>query len=640
LTTNRLTSPPLAKTASVRKISRIIAVGQIFLALTGAAADTNTHAVFGENAIILPEPIPDRIEPVNRVLWKFNQAVLRTVIQPSSRVYRAAVPREVRKGITNVGRNLFYPRNVVNNLFQQNWAGARDETYRFLLNSSGGLGGLFDVATPSGIRAAEADFGQTLRNWGWQPQVYLMVPITGPSNERDLTGGLLDRFLYPLTYVSSPWSYSSLGIVYNNLTDTVDDYVRTTRAEYDPYSVLRYAWSINREHRPAPLPMPADHDIPSLETLQSVFFRIRDPQFPREGKTRTIEMPGTGKELPYTVWMQRTEAPLVLMVPGFASHRLSGGAIALAEVLYNAGFSVANVSSTFNHEFMERAASHPLPGYTPEDARDLHVALTEVNMQIEQQFPGRVTSRSLVGYSMGGFYSLFLAGAGETNDLVSFDRFVAIDPPVRLLHGIERLDDHFASALNWPAAERTDRIEATFHKVAALARNLDSLSAESKIPLDSNESRFLVGLAFRISLRDIIFLSQVQTNQGILREDLNIWRRDPVYREILQYTFADYLEKFVIPYYLPHGVDLRETETVAKATSLTAYEEQLRGNGKVRVVANANDILLAPEDAQWLREMFGGHLTLFERGGHLGNLNDTIVQHAIVQALADLRPPL
>jgi hypothetical protein len=194
--------------------------------------------------------------------------------------------------------------------------------------------------------------------------------------------------------------------------------------------------------------------------------------------------------------------------------------------------------------------------------------------------------------------------------------------------------------LNWPAAERTDRIEATFHKVAALARNLDSLSAESKIPLDSNESRFLVGLAFRISLRDIIFLSQVQTNQGILREDLNIWRRDPVYREILQYTFADYLEKFVIPYYLPHGVDLRETETVAKATSLTAYEEQLRGNGKVRVVANANDILLAPEDAQWLREMFGGHLTLFERGGHLGNLNDTIVQHAIVQALADLRPPL
>ena len=151
---------------------------------------------------------------------------------------------------------------------------------------------------------------------------------------------------------------------------------------------------------------------------------------------------------------------------------------------------------------------------------------------------------------------------------------------------------------------------------------------------------FLVGLAFCVFLRDIIFQSQTKTNQGILREDLNPWRREPVYREIMQYSFAEYLAKFVTPYYQERGIDLAERETLAKAVDLRQFRETLRGNNKVRVIGNTNDILVAEEDIQWFREMFGPRVLLFERGGHLGNLNETIVQHQIIRALADLRPPM
>ncbi|HET6408489.1 MAG TPA: MlaA family lipoprotein, partial [Chthoniobacteraceae bacterium] len=603
---------------------------------------SETNVVFGSDAIILPEPIPDRIEPVNRALWKFNQALLRSVIQPSSKVYRAIVPTKVRRGIRNAGKNLNYPRNAINNLLQANWTGARNETYRFLLNTAGGVGGLFDVATPSGIRAAEADFGQTFRDWGWHPDFYLMVPITGPSNERDVVGSLTDGLVYPLTYVAFPWSYFGLGFTYNNLTDTVDDYIRVAKADYDPYNVLRYAWSINREHRPGPLPAPANHDVPSLETLQSILFRTRDAKFAERGSKRFIDVAATGKKLPFTLWMQPRKAPLVFIAPGFASHRLSGGAIALAELLYNSGFSVATISSTFNHEFMGLAASTPLPGYTPVDAQDLHSALAKINESIEAKYPHRVTTRALLGFSMGGFQTLYLAGGGTTNmaPQIHFDRYVAINPPVRLDYSIDQLDKHFASALNWPAAERTAHIESTFHKVAELARYRDVLTPNSPIPLNADESKFLVGLAFRVSLRDIIFQTQLRTNQGVLHEEVDVWNRDPVYREILQVSFDDYLEKFVTPYYQTRGVNLDDPKQLAKAVRLPQFENQLRTNQNVRVIANANDLLLAEEDARWLRETLGNRLMLFERGGHLGNLSETIVQQQIVRALADLLPPL
>jgi phospholipid-binding lipoprotein MlaA len=299
-----------------------------------AAPDSGDASVAAatERAVVLPEPIGDPLEPINRGLWIVNRKLMSGVIQPTSKAYRVMVPKPLRTGIRNAGRNIGYPRRVLNNLFQENWAGARDETYRFLCNSIFGIGGLFDVGTRWKIPESEADFGQSLGLWGWRPHFYLMLPIAGPSNERDALGGIVDSLVNPLTYFP-PYSYITYGITYNNLSETVDEYVRASKMDFDPYYVLRYAWTLRRENRGVELSFEGEQDAPSLETLQSVFFTFQDRRFPEYGLTRRVAIPATGKKLPLTYWLQPKSAPLVYIVPGLGSHRLSSGALALDEVL-------------------------------------------------------------------------------------------------------------------------------------------------------------------------------------------------------------------------------------------------------------------------------------------------------------------
>src|SRR5678815_476429 len=203
--------------------------------------------------VVLPESVPDPLEPVNRVVWTFNKGVLTWVVQPTARVYRSIVVKPLRTGISNFGRNITYPGRLINNLLQGKWTGARDETERFYFNTLLGLGGFIDVASEAKVPKSDADFGQTFGRWGWEPQWYLMLPIFGPSNERDVLGFGADTAANPLTYLTaydfdagnpltyfSPYTYYSGALLYNNLTDTVEDTLRFAETEMDPYSMVQY----------------------------------------------------------------------------------------------------------------------------------------------------------------------------------------------------------------------------------------------------------------------------------------------------------------------------------------------------------------------------------------------------------------
>ena len=110
-----------------------------------------------------------------------------------------------------------------------------------------------------------------------------------------------------------------------------------------------------------------------------------------------------------------------------------------------------------------------------------------------------------------------------------------------------------AAPLGWPGTNRTTNIENTFLKVAALSKS--TLTPHTSLPFDAIESKFLIGLTFRLMLRDIIFSSQRRNNQGVLQQPIRNLRREPVYQEILQYSYQDYFEKFAIPYYWTRGME-------------------------------------------------------------------------------------
>ena len=625
----------------------ILLVTIAFLSISFSLAQTANSPPLREDSVVLPASVPDPFEHFNRVIWSFNNGVMTAVVKPAGQVYRFIIIKPVRKGIRNFGRNITYPGRLINNLLEGKWTGAGDESCRFFYNTTVGLGGFFDVATKLKIPKSDADFGQTFGQWGWKPRCYIMLPLFGPSNERDTVGLAADTAANPLSYLTpfpftpsdpltyiSPYTYCAFGVMYNDLTDSVDEYLRFSQANMDAYSVLQYAWTFVRENRIADFQVKGESDKASLETLQTVFFSFKDPEFPNRGKTRSVQIPATGRKLKFTYWLQPRKAPVVYIVPGLGSHRLAETVLALAELVYQQGFSAVCVSSTFNHEFIEHASTAAVPAYTPGDTHDLHIALTEIDHRLQKLYPARLGSRALLGYSMGAFQSLFIAATEASNaaTLLKFDRYVAFNTPVRLTYGISKLDEFYQAPLGWPAKERTDNIENTFLKVAALTRN--SLTPQTSLPFDAIESKFLIGLTFRFILRDAIYSSQAKNNLHVLKHPISEMRREPLYQEILQYSYKDYLEKFVIPYYWSRGIELNAPGAMEKASDLRTYAAGLRANSKIRVILNRNDFLLTNEDLQWLRSTLAPEqITVFEEGGHLGNLSHPAVQKAILNAL-------
>jgi len=603
--------------------------------------------------VVLPKSVPDPIEPVNRVMWAFNKGLMTDAVKPTSKVYRFVVVKPVRTGIGNFGKNLTYPGRLINNLLQGKWSGARDESYRFVCNTTVGVGGFFDVGTKWKIPKSDADFGQTFGQWGWKPACFLMLPIFGPSNERDTIGLAADTAANPLIYIApykfvandpltylGPYTYFTYAVMYNDLADSVDEYVRFSQAEMDPYSEIQYAWTFARANRVANFQVKGKQDKASLETLESVFFTFKDPEFPDRGKTRSVLIPATGRKLKFTFWLQPGKANVVYIVPGLGSHRLAEPSLALAELVYKNGFSAVCVSSPFNSEFMEHASTAAMPAYLPVDGHDLHVALTEIDHRLNTLYPDRVGNKALMGYSMGAFQSLFVAATEPTNQLplIKFDRIVAINTPVRMAYGISKLDEFYRAPLNWPDAERADDIENTFLKVAALSKL--SLTPRSSLPFSAIESKFLIGMTFRFMLRDIIYSSQRRNNEGVLQHRIRNFRRTPVYQEILKYSYQDYFEKFAIPYYQARGMASPAAETLEKAGDLRTYDAGLRANPDIRIIVNQNDFLLTDEDLAWLHATFAPEqLTVFAQGGHLGNLSNPTVQKAILAALTPMKPP-
>lgn len=599
-------------------------------AITSCAPQTpapQTHANF-------PDFLGDPIEPVNRGVWAFNRGVLQGVIHPTSKVYRKVVPEPARTSVNHFGRNICYPGRVINEMLQGRWKDAGDESLRFLANTTVGVAGCFDPATRWNIPKPNADFGQTFRSWGWEPKSFVMLPILGPSDESSALGAVFDEFAEPWNY-SSPLRAASYGVTYNRISEFAGDAVRKIQAEADPYYVLRLAWSQFVHPPTARTFSQGPVDLPTLQTLGVATMTLNDPEFATKSRLLKAAIPATGKSLPFNLWLQHTPGPLVYVAPGIGSHRLSSSTLAMAEGLYERGFSVLVTSSVFHREFMESASTAAVPGHPPTDTGDLLHALTAIDHTLQQRFPGQFTSRALVGCSMGAYQALLLAATETKREPASlkFDRYIAINPPVDLHHGVRTIDAMFHAPQSWPEADRHDRINLTVQKAAALA--LMPAKAGSIPPFDGTESKYLIGLTFRYVLRDAIFTSQSRQNLGVLKSSLSRWRREPAYEEILGFSFADYIDRFLMPAYRAKGAAMSDFKRFG---SLKNLSPALCGSSKIRLITNRNDFLLAPGDLRWLETTLGGsRCKVFPSGGHLGNLSTKEVRDATASFLKDLK---
>lgn len=144
----------------------------------------------------------DPAEDVNRSIFDFNNFIDRNVLEPVADGYDYIMPSFARKGVSNFIENLGYPSYLVSDLVQLKFSQVASHTGRFLTNSTVGLLGFFDVATDFGLPHHEEDFASALAYNGVPAGPYLMVPLLGPSNARDLTGRVVDMFLDPVNWLA------------------------------------------------------------------------------------------------------------------------------------------------------------------------------------------------------------------------------------------------------------------------------------------------------------------------------------------------------------------------------------------------------------------------------------------------------
>jgi phospholipid-binding lipoprotein MlaA len=130
----------------------------------------------------------DPLEGFNRTIWAVNRGADKVVVKPVTQVYRAVAPKPARDGVRNFFANVGEPFSFINNVLQGKPDRAVRNLGRFLINTTVGIGGLFDQASRVGVRPATEDFGQTLAVWGANGGPYLVLPLLGPSTLRDGVG--------------------------------------------------------------------------------------------------------------------------------------------------------------------------------------------------------------------------------------------------------------------------------------------------------------------------------------------------------------------------------------------------------------------------------------------------------------------
>jgi len=149
-------------------------------------------------------PVSDPWESLNRKTFAFNEFLDRNFLKPAAKGYQAVTPEPVDTSVTNFFSNLREVPSFVNHLAQARPKDAAADAGRFILNTTVGVLGLFDVASKVGIEQKNADFGLTLGRWGIGSGPYLVLPFLGPSTVRDAAGQTLDVFSYPVVYLEGP----------------------------------------------------------------------------------------------------------------------------------------------------------------------------------------------------------------------------------------------------------------------------------------------------------------------------------------------------------------------------------------------------------------------------------------------------
>lgn len=407
---------------------------------------------------------------------------------------------------------------------------------------------------------------------------------------------------------------------------------------------------------------------PEVNTLRSELFFVKNnasawarlsplyQTFYQQRTADSVKVQPDKPEMKYHLWLQDEPADIVVIIPGTGESFVDLTPTAFAELYYKQGYSTVIISSAFNWEFMQSAASVLTPGYTPFDAKDVQNAIEKMLAKINKENPGKLKRKVLLGTSLGALHTLFIAGEYRRHNNDYFDRYIAVNPPVDLLYAMKKLDKFYAVGATWKKDQIQPKVRQCIiaymrmlrgispdaapiaggiNRRQAIKMSVDKKRKNGEIDFDPEDAKFLIGLSFHMNLMEVIYSIYSRHDTGVIKAQPDWFDRRDIYAEIDKFNFNSYLHKFLLPECEKLLGKKLTPDTLNETAGLHAIAKTLKIDNRIRIIHNSDDILLQEGDLLWLYQRVGKRMTIFKHGGHLGNLYTEPVQKALIKCAAE-----
>jgi hypothetical protein len=339
------------------------------------------------------------------------------------------------------------------------------------------------------------------------------------------------------------------------------------------------------------------------------------------------------RDFRYSLTYQKEEAPLVFVIAGTGSAFYSSSMIFFQKLFFQAGFHVICLSSPTNMNFIVTASATSVPGDTVDDAQDLYRVMTLAWNQVKDRI--KVSEFYLTGYSLGATQAAFVSKLDEERRVFNFRKVCMINPAVNLYTSARILDGMILQALPGGADTFDPWFKQVFQKFSEMYKIMghhdlthDFLYEVYRTiykthPPKQENMAGMIGTVFRLSASNMLFTADVMTNSGVIKpKNLELGRADSLtdyFKVCGRTTFIDYFEELFYPYFKAKQPGLTEAALIERL-SLRSIETYLRSTPKIFLMENVDDLILAPEDLAFLKDVFGARAKIYPFGGHCGNM--------------------
>ena len=640
----------------------------------------------------------DRWEPFNRSMFAVFDWGMEYVVDPFCVVYSSIVPKPLIQGIENFSEHVEYPRRLVADLCMGEGALAWDATKRFFINTTVGIGGLFDPAGEwFGIYDDNSSFSDAFTCWGIPSGPQLALPFMPRATVRGHVGYVLDYafdaktwfdfFVPSEIFLGYSWALTpNKGPVWNGAWQSIFRHEEDTYSLYMPIAAAAFDCNLRQkmahvargDRHVADVRQPVRTSAkrpeglkgnwceipgyaprgPALDSLRALCFMplgddsfwwerssIFNDDFSKMIETRAVKV-SEDTEAKYSfVEGSEGDERLVVVVPGIGAGRTSPEVVAMGELLHGTGRHVVLCDSIFHWESMRTVNRGILPGNLTEDAKRFAVYLKGVLDDLREDELVGNPEVSVIGWSMGGLATLHLAALDAKGLLpVEVKRFVAINPPpTSFERGLKPFTAVMEASRSWTKEKAWENFGSVVGALYGWVTQRHPRYDPKNPPKDEDGEAW--SYSPNLTEEQANYLMGLTLRRCLLSLVAERHRNVPfpwIRSELTWFSREDFYDEVAemrlddyLNKYLASCYPSLTVDELRKATEVRAQADVLKGCRKLSLIHTWNDPLLVDEDRRYLDGLFGERITWFADGAHCGYFYTKPFQDELLRLLGE-----